>query len=410
MKKLLALLLIIHIGVISRADDKMKLLLPELTDTYAMGYFKGSGSVGLDYNGNPITAELDMDFEQPQNGIYGSLRVYDASLTLLADYAMIKVNPVSSGPTCKRVVLAEVGGKKRQYTINIDFLKSTSRNYAILFFDKPEYFSSINGMLVFDSTLRITPREKTAAEIAQEERQQKMAKAQAARKQQEREEQDRHERATRIIGIIIGLGVIGFAIWMAPRAVRHRRLPHLLLFTALGLLSTFPPYLLLPLLPAYFVWYYNLYNEGLGRFYLDRQFIRISLWSGAIAGAIFIVLFGWAGAVFVIVWAVAGYLAHLLIFYPHSVRFRCHHCNCYGPNEIVSRELMEEHITRTLTRKQVFDHREERSDKIIDWYKERYNIRIESDQKLREFRRCEQCGEVFITFHFRTKVLSDRDI
>lgn len=70
--------------------------------------------------------------------------------------------------------------------------------------------------------------------------------------------------------------------------------------------------------------------------------------------------------------------------------------------------MIDEQIKRVVTRKKAYDGTEERHDKIIEWYKIKYNVRIEAHQQFRDFRRCEQCGEFYITFRTNIQTLSNR--
>lgn len=409
MKNLSTLCMALCLAISCLAGDKMKLDLPITNDPRkSMFYFNGSGTAQIDHDGQKLTAEMDIDFEHPADGRYGSLTLYDSARNVVARYAMTKVTILNDAVSA-RVTLTGIDGTPGKADVNLDFHRDRDRNYSILFFlDPPPYFKSAQR-LHFDSELRIAPRVKSAEELAQEAKIQKVAEDRQAREQAEQD----HKRSRRdiydTIGAVIGLSAIAFAVWMAPRANRRRRLPHLILFTVLALLSTFPPFILLPVMPAYFWWYRNLYNEDHGSYYLDRKFLRIFYWSCAILGIAFYGFFGWIALVYVLVWLIAGYVAHLLIYFKHLETARCHHCNYYGPNEIVSREYLYEQIHRTVTRRKEYSHTEEQSDRIIDWYKQKYNVRVEVDQHFRDLRRCEHCGEIFITCDYRTKTLSNRD-
>lgn len=409
MKKLTMLCAALCLAFTALAGDKMKLDLKITNDPKeSMFYFNGSGTGTLDYEGRQLTAEIDLDFEHPVDGRYGALTLCDQQHQAVARYAITGVSHLSDAVS-KRVTVKGIDGTSGSVEANLDFHRDRDRNYSLLFAPGTIPYFKPMSRLTFDSQLRIAPRVKSAEELEQEAQVRKITEERQARGQAEASRRTSRREARDTVGALAGLATLLFAVWMAPRAMRRRRLPHLLLFTALGLLSTVPPFVLLPVLPAYFWWYYNLYNENYGALHLDQTFLRIFYWSCGILGFVFYGVFGTVAIVYAVVWFIAGYVVHLLIFFPHMERARCPHCNYYGPNEIMSRELIDEHIHRTVTRRLEHSHTEERSDRIIEWYKEKYNVRIEADQRFRDFRRCGHCGEIFITTFLRIKTLSDKD-
>lgn len=385
--------------------------LPEITDPASMVYFNGSGTAQIKHNDQELTVLLEVHFEHPENGQYGSLKFLDQTGGAIATYAMTRVenfSPPSS--SFKRVTLTGIEGTKGTSLVSVIFDKKNKCPYRITpISNAPPYFRQ-HPCIFFQSELRIAPREKTREELTRDSLvQQNLDRIETKRRQELKEAYFRRD-AYYAIGILIAVTSILFALWMAPRALRRQRLPHLILFTALALLSTFPPFFLLPVLPAYFWWYYKLYDDDLNNEDLEKKLGRIALWSGVIAAIVFYGIFGIITVLYAAVWFAAGYMAILMIYSKHGKRARCPHCRYYGPNEIVTRKYLDQHITRTITGRHEYDHTEERDDEIIEWYRKKYNLRIEAEQRFHYFRRCEHCGEIYITTHYKNKVLADRDL
>lgn len=396
--------------IVCHAVDKMKLDL-RITENpqESSFYFNGTGSATFERDGQRYSARMDIDFEHPKEGRYGSLLVYDAENRIAARYAMTGMTAFADA-TSKRVILTGIDGTKGKIPVNVDFHRDGNRNYSMLIPQGSGLFTDENSILrlEFDSDLRIAPRVKTAEEVAEEQQAQAYLDQRKAREEMEANRKAFRKNLFDTLGALVGILSVGFALWMAPQAYRRRRLGHLILFTALALLTTTPPFVLLPVLPAYFWWYYNLYITKHTNRTLNCKFRRIFYCSTAIFGAIFYVLFGIVALAFVLLWLIAGFLAYLLIYSDHAEKARCHQCAYYGANHVVSSEMIDEQIKRVVTRKKVYDSTEERHDKIIEWYKIKYNVRIEAHQQFRDFRRCEQCGEFYITFRTNIQTLSNR--
>ena len=414
MKKLMMLCAALCFAAAVLAEDKMSLDLKITNNPYeSMFYFNGTGTGRFEYEGQQLETELEIDFEHPADGRYGELTIYDAVHRVVERYAITKVE-ILNDATCKRVTLKGIEGTRISHEANIDFHRDGDRNYSLLIFplQGSRYFNDINRVgswLEFDSQLHIAPRVKSAEELAQEEM---IRKADEARKEADTSYQSRRKarkRARETIGALVGILTTLFAIWMMRRAARRGLLLYLLFFMVLGWLTTFPPFLLLPVLPAYFWWYRKLYDEAYASIELDEMFRRIFYWSCGLLGLLFYELFGAIAIGYVFIWFAVGYIVYLLIFFPHMNRYRCPHCYYYGATEIVNREKTGENIFRTITRRNVYSHTEERWDRTIEWYRQKHNERVEADEHFCDHLRCPRCHELFTTTFTRTKTLSDRD-
>ena len=189
--------------------------------------------------------------------------------------------------------------------------------------------------------------------------------------------------------------------------MRRERIWHLVLFTLMALVSCFPPFFILPLLPGYFWWYYHLYKEEIDNYELLATLCKITYVSIPVLGVVFYLAVGGIALLYIAVWLVAGLIGYV-IYESLMEKARCPHCNYYGPNEIVDRKFLDEEIVRTTTRIREYDHTEERDDEIIKWYRYRYNVKVEAHQRFKDFRRCGHCGEIFSTFHNTVITLSNK--
>lgn len=409
MKKLSTLCMALCLAISCLAGDKMKLDLPVITDPESMVYFNGSGSAQINYGGEKLTVLLDVDFEHPEDGCYGTLKFLDMASDTIASYAMTRVEH-NRTPDSKRVTLRGIDGTTGTSTVSVIFDSKNKKPYRITPVSNALPYFRQTASIYFDSRLRIAPREKTPEELMRDSLANEASKTLEVMRRQELKEKYFRRDAYYAIGILIAVVSVLFAVWMFPRALRRQQLPHLILFTLMTLLSTFPPFFLLPVLPAYFWWYYNLYDTKRNNRELAETLKKIAIGSGIAATLLLYALFGEIAFFYALIWFGAGYLAFMLIYRPHSERARCYHCNYYGPNEIVDRKFLHEKIRRTLTSRYDYDHTEETDEKIIEWYKQKYNLRIESDQMFEYFRQCGNCEEIFVTMHIKTKVLVDRDL
>lgn len=391
----------------SRAEARRNLDLPITNDfRNSRFYFDGTGTATVEHDGQTLTAHLEIDFEHPVEGSYGTLVLRDAQQRVVARYALVNLKD-TSGATTKRVTLKGTEGTKESILVNIDFARDGDRNYSIAFGpDGAAYFKPMSR-LNFDSELRIAPRVKSAGEIEQEA---KVAERQAEQAAERQEKIDRRRARQNFydgVGIAVVVLALLFAAWMLPRAVRRRRVWHLVLFTLMALVSCFPPFFILPLLPGYFWWYRQLYNEKADNCFLLERLRKITYVSFAALAVVFYFAVGGITFLYVVVWLVAGLIGYV-IYESLMEKARCPHCNHYGPNEIVDRKFLDEEIVRTTTRIREYDHTEERENEIIKWYRYRYNVKIEAHQRFKDFRRCGHCGEIFITFHYTVKTLSNK--
>lgn len=392
-----------------RADDKMKLDLPYTNDfTKSAFYFNGTGTANVEYDGQALTAAIDIDFEHPRDGVYGTLVFSNGAQEVVARYVFTDMENLGDA-TSKRATLKATGGAPGTATVNVEFARSTTRNYAMFLF--PNTIPYLKGIswLEFDSQLRIAPRAKTAEELAQEEKAQKYREQQAEQKQAE---QDRKEFRNRVYEgtetAVLVLSVI-FGIAMLPRAIRHRKLLSLVAFTILACLSAVKPFVLLPVLPAYFWWYIRLFNPDVSNWQLEKQFTTVFYVSCAVLGLLFFLLLGAIALAFVVLWLAAGFFAAYLIYFPHAERSRCDHCNYYGNHPVVDRQFVSQKIVETTTEHHDYDHTEVTDREIIEWYRKRYSVKEVAHQKFKDFRRCKKCGEIFISYSYRSKTLSEQE-
>lgn len=80
------------LAIVCHAVDKMKLDL-RITENpqESSFYFNGTGSATFERDGQRYSAQMDIDFEHPKEGRYGSLLVYDAENRIAARYAMTEI-------------------------------------------------------------------------------------------------------------------------------------------------------------------------------------------------------------------------------------------------------------------------------------------------------------------------------
>ena len=416
MKKLL-LLLFVCLALTARAEEassaaaraeaRRNLDLPITNDfRNSRFYFDGTGTATVEYNGQTLTACFDIDFEHPAEGRYGTLELRDAQRNVVARYALVNLKD-TTGATTKRVTLKGIEGTKESILVNIDFARDGDRNYSIAFGpDGATYFKPMSR-LNFDSELRIAPRVKSAEEIEQEAKVAERQAEQAAERQAKIDRRKARQNFYDGVGVAVVVLSLLFTVWMLPRAMRRERIWHLVLFTLMALVSCFPPFFILPLLPGYFWWYYHLYKEEIDNYELLATLRKITYVSIPVLGVVFYLAVGGIALLYIAVWLVAGLIGYV-IYESLMEKSRCPHCNYYGPNEIVDRKFLDEEIVRTTTRTREYDHTEERDNEIIKWYRYRYNVKVEAHQRFKDFRRCGHCGEIFITFHYTVKTLSNK--
>ncbi len=289
MKNLMMLCAALCLAVAVLAGDKMSLDLKITNNPYeSMFYFNGTGTGRFEYEGRPFETELEIDFEHPTDGRYGEVTIYDAEHRVVERYAITKVE-ILNDATRKRITLTGIEGTRISHQANINFHRDGDRNYSLLIFPEEgsRYFNDINRVgpwLEFDSQLRIAPRVKSAEELAHDEL---IRKSDEARKEADASYQSRRKarkRARETIGTLVGILTTFFAIWMMRRAARRGLLLYLLFFMVLGWITTFPPFLLLPVLPAYFWWYRKLYDEAYAPIELDEMFPGSSIGAAACWG------------------------------------------------------------------------------------------------------------------------------
>lgn len=404
---LLGIMLLQAVSV--RADDKMKLDLPYTNDfTKSAFYFNGTGTASVKYEGQELAAAIDIDFEHPKDGVYGTLVFSNEAREVVARYVFTGMENLGDA-TSKRVVLKGVGGAKGTATANMEFARSTTRNYALFLFPNTiPYLDGINW-LEFDSQLRIAPREKTAEELAQEEKAQEYRERQAKQEQADKARKEFREEVYKSLETAVVMLSVIFGLVMLPRAIRHRKWLSLVAFTLLACLSSFEPFFLLPALPAYFWWYFNLFNPGVSNQRLKDLFFTIFFVACAVLGLLFYLLLGAIALVFVVLWIIAGVLAALFIYFPHTERSRCEHCKYYGNHPVVDRQFVRQQIVETTTEHHDYDHTEVTDREIIEWYRKRYSVKEVAHQTFKDFRRCEKCREIFISYSYRTKKLSEHE-
>lgn len=391
----------------SEIQDKKSLDILITNDpSKSMFYFNGTGTATVERDGKTYIAEMDIDFEHPVDGRYGTLTIYTPERKVVDKYIFTNIQNLGDA-TSKRILVKGIDGTKESAVANIDFSRDGARNYLLFFFHDPiPYFKT--AWNEFESVLRIPPREKSKEELAAEARREEQRKQREAIEQAEREKEAFKQEVYDTTQAIVVFASIIFAIIMTPKAFKRGRFGHLILFTIIAILSSFPPFFILPLIPGYFWWYYNLYNDKRDNDDLADIFKKITYVSFGVLAILFYLLVGNIIIFYGIVWIVAGYIAMMLIYEEHAQKFRCPHCLYYGTNHIMERKLIHQQIVRTVTEQNVFSHREETDSKIIDWYKKRYNVRIEAHQKFKDFRKCDHCNEIFITFHYKTKKLFDK--
>ncbi len=194
-------------------------------------------------------------------------------------------------------------------------------------------------------------------------------------REKERERQKEEKRAERRleneIGDMIGCCMVLFALIMMWRAIKRRRLTQLILFTFLGLISTFPPFLFLPILPVYFWWYYQLFKDTHDNMILESRFGIALIISWVFFAVLFHSIFGGIAIVYAIIWAIACFFAYRLIYMHKMYASRCDHCNYYGPNTIIDKVFIREHIRQTVTRSHTLEDRVETDEQITEWYRRR---------------------------------------
>lgn len=386
--------------------DKMDLdILITNDQNNSMFYFNGTGTAEVEYNGQKYTARIDIDFEHPENGRYGTLTVFDMNGKAVDKYIFTDIK-IHGDALSKGATLKGVDGTKASLPVNIGFRRDSDRNYTLFFFHETlPYFES--GWQVFESELRIAPREKSEEELAKEARLLEEKQRQEALAQAERERKEFKKEVYDTTQAIVVMTSVIFALVMLPKAFRRRKVSALIGFTVMALLSCFPPFFILPLLPGYFWWYASLYSTKRHNDDLMDIFRTITYISTAVLGILFYCLVGNITLLYIVVWVIAGYFAYIT-YEDHTKNSRCHHCRYYGPNHVADRELIKQKIVRTTTTSREFSHSEEREDEIINWYRKRYNVKVEAHQTFKDFRQCEHCGEIFITYRFTIKTLSNK--